>query len=52
MPPPIFTPKEMNTLEVFAARQIDLDVRQHFEAIIERAEMEGHVHSLENVERD
>jgi MobL relaxases len=52
MPAPIFTPKEINALEIYAVKQGDQGAREHYEQMIESAEREGRVLALETEERD
>lgn len=51
-PQPIFTPKEINRLEVYAVKQADPATRLHFEQMIEMAEREGRVFSSELETKD
>lgn len=51
-PQPIFTPKEIVQLEIYAVRHPSEEVRQQTQSLIERAELEGRVLMLETEERD
>lgn len=51
-PQPIFTPKEINAIEIFSVKQGDAQIGQHYMQIIDAAEKENRVFTTEAEERD
>lgn len=51
-PAPIFTPKEINTMEIYATKHSDYQVASQYMQIINEAEKDGRVFTTEAEERD